>query len=166
MANDNKRQTLSLNTPDVTQPAPAESPAAAVAAVPSGVGVTQGDLDELREQNTALAEQNRQLHADFEQLMAELRTQRSAAPRAPDAHLRDPIRTASEPVEGETPVFLEDEPHGVVTGDSEVGFVQNGHQFSRDKRYLATERHHGTPRPFNPRLVGITRARKPDATLN
>jgi hypothetical protein len=164
MANQPNRPTLSLNTPDVRVPDAA--PAAAEgseAIVPSGVGVTAGDLEELRAQNADLAEQNRQLHADFEQLMGEIRAQRAAAPRAPDAHLTNPRRTDSEPIDGEIPLFNENEPHGTVTGDSEVGFVQNGHQFSRDKSYLATERHRGVARPFNPRLVGIVRPRKPAA---
>lgn len=163
MANDPKRPTLSLGTPDVRPPDAEPAPAADPAMSAIGAGVSKEEFDELRATNEDLAAQNALLQRQFQELMTELRASRSAAPRAPDAHLTNPRRTDSEPIDGEVPIFNEDEPHGTVTGDSEVGFVQNGHQFSRDKAYLATERHRGVSRPFNPRLVGIVRPRKPVA---
>lgn len=149
MAVEPKRPTLSLGTPDVTPPA---DPAMSV----QGQAVSKEEFEELKSQNEDLQEQNTRLHADFEALMAEIRSAR----RAPDAHLRDPMKTNAEPIDGETPIFKEDEPHGVVTGDSEVGYVQHGHQFGRDKEYIATEPNRGTGRPFNPRLVGVVRKPK------
>jgi hypothetical protein len=149
---DQKKQTLSV--PDVAPSATA--PAADPALSEHGKGVSKEEFDELKAQNEDLVAANTRLHADFEALMAEIRSSR----RAPDAHVRDPAATDAEPVEGDEPLFMEDEPHGLVTGDSEVGFVQNGHQFSRDKRYIATEKYRGVPRAFNPRLVGVVRRPK------
>lgn len=60
---------------------------------------------------------------------------------------------------GEIPIFDEDAPYGLVVGDEACAYVQNGHQFGRDKQYITTELHRGTPRAFNPRLVGMTKPR-------
>lgn len=145
-----QRKTLSV-TPDVKAPEPVK-PEVDPALSQQGRAVSPEEFDELKAQNEDLAAANTRLHADFEALMAELRSR-----RAPDAHVANPMPTESEPIDGAEPLFREDEPHGIVTGDSEVGYVQNGHQFSRDKRYLATEKYHGVPRAFNPRLVGVVR---------
>ena len=96
-----------------------------------------------------------------EQIAQLMRAQRAAGiPRAASIEARVSRGTDSD----ETPVFVEDEPYGLVVGDSEVAFVQDGHQFDRAKRYLATEELRGVPRPFNPRLIGVTKPR-PGQTL-
>lgn len=138
---DPKKPTLSLGVPDVTKPEvkPEADPALSV----QGRTVSVEEFDELKAQNDELSAQ---LHV----LMAEIRSR-----RAPDAHLSNPLKTDSRPIEGDEPLFDPSEPHGVVTGDSEVGYVQNGHQFSRDRRYLATEANRGVARPFKPGLVGV-----------
>jgi len=64
------------------------------------------------------------------------------------------------------PIFDESLPHGIVVGDLEVAYVQNGHQFDRQQNYIATEQHRGTPRAFNPRLVGMTRPRPGQKALD
>jgi hypothetical protein len=145
-----ERKTLSV-TPDVKAPDPVK-PEVDPAFSQQGRTVSPEEFDELRAQNEDLINQNALLSQQFQELMKEIRTKRAA-----DAHVANPMPTSAEPIEGQEPIFLEDEPHGVVTGDSEVGFVQNGHQFSRDKRYLATEKYRGVPRAFNPRLVGVVR---------
>ena len=58
------------------------------------------------------------------------------------------------------PVFDEDEPYGLVVGEHEAMYVQNGHEFGKDKRYLRTEKNLGTPRAFDPRKVGMVRKPK------
>jgi len=59
------------------------------------------------------------------------------------------------------PVFDEDQPHGVIYGDTEVAYEQDGHQFGRNRAYLRTlpTKLRGCQRPFNPRLVGFVRPR-------
>lgn len=60
---------------------------------------------------------------------------------------------------GEEPVFDENEPHGVVVGDLEIAYVQNGYQFGRDRKFITREKNRGVPRAFNPRLVGHVKPR-------
>ena len=105
-----------------------------------------------------------ELKAENEDLKAEntLLMQRLAAIDAELAALRAKPK-AAEPNkvqrnEDGDPVFDETLPHGVVTGDHDVAYVQNGHQYGRDKRYLGDEPK-GSPRPFNPRLVGVVKPR-------
>lgn len=143
MANEPPKKTLSLGTPDVQKPVdPAMSDI--------DRGVSKEEFDELKAHNEELSAQNALLHSQFEQLMAEIRSQKKAAAVAEHPQ-------PNQLADGETPVLIEDESYGIVTGDSDVGYVQNGHQFSRDKRYLREEIHRGVPRPFNPRLVGVVR---------
>lgn len=67
---------------------------------------------------------------------------------------------------GEVPQFDEDAPYGLVVGDEAAAYVQNGHQFGRDKQYIATELHRGSPRAFNPRLVGLSKPRPGQASVD
>ena len=59
----------------------------------------------------------------------------------------------------DVPVFDEEEPYGLVVGDAVVAYVQHGHQFARDRSYILTEEHRGSPRNFNPKLIGVTKPR-------
>lgn len=125
-------------------------------------GPDPGELEEraaLAEERAEAAERRADgMQSELEELKAQMaalmRAQRSAeALRKADAE------TAYDPLPGEEPVFDESEPHGVVMGDPEVGYVQHGHQFARNKTYIRTEKHRGTPRAFNPRLIGFTKPR-------
>lgn len=49
-------------------------------------------------------------------------------------------------------------PYGVIIGDPEAGYSQNGHRFSVDRRYLCEEPK-GTPKPFNIKMLGLIKAR-------
>jgi hypothetical protein len=149
---DQPKKTLSLTPPDVPRAddATPAKPEAAPQMSAHGRAISAEEFDELKAQNDDLAAQNQLLSAQFQELMTTIRAQKNVmAAKAPPE-----IETVAE---GETPVLDEDQPYGTVTGDSEVGYVQNGHQFSRDRRYLATEKYRGVPRAFNPRLVGVVR---------
>lgn len=65
--------------------------------------------------------------------------------------------------QGEDPVFNPDEEHGIVVGDGDAAYVQNGHQFGRDQQYLRTEPNRGVGKAFDPRKVGLVRRPKPVA---
>jgi len=54
------------------------------------------------------------------------------------------------------PVFYLDEPYGDVMGDPKVRYVQEGHQFGPDGRYVGEEPA-GTPPPFDPHAIGRPR---------
>lgn len=58
------------------------------------------------------------------------------------------------------PIFDPDEPFGLVVGEHEAQYVQNGHEFGKDKRYLRTEKNLGTPRAFDPRRIGMVKKPK------
>jgi len=45
-------------------------------------------------------------------------------------------------------------PHGTVIGDPDAGYVQNGHRFSKDRRYLCEEPA-GVGKPFNLKMLGL-----------
>lgn len=129
--------------------------AAAAAASPAGQGPLalvdlSGELAESQAECEDLAAENALLKARLEAIDQELAALR-AKPRA--AEPNPPKRNE----DGE-PLFDEAEPHGIVVGDSEVAFVQNGHQFGRDKKYLRDEPK-GSPKAFNPKLVGVVRPR-------
>jgi len=127
----------------------------AAEAAPAGQGPIalvdlSGELSEALAEKEDLAAENLLLKQRLEaidQQLAELR----AKPRA--AEPNQPKRN-----EDGDPIFDEAEPHGLVVGDSDVAFVQNGHQFGRDKRYVRDEPK-GSPKAFNPKLVGVVRLR-------
>jgi len=102
--------------------------------------------------NAELAQELAELKAQFAQLARQARSPQSR-PDSADSLNEAPLEAPS------TPVFEETLPHGIVVGDAEVAYVQDGHQFGRDRQYLRTEKHRGTPRAFNPRLVGWVKPR-------
>ena len=139
------------------------------APTPPAPGPTTGELEERAadaEDRAAAAETRafsleQEMTALKEQVALLMRAQRAAGqPRS------EPIEAQPGRRAGEAPMFDEDEPYGLVVGDSEVAFVQNGHQFDRAKRYMATEEHRGVPRAFNPKLIGVTKPRPGQNTVD
>ena len=95
------------------------------------------------------------------QLLRSQRQARAAAPRQTDTVDHEALQADSD-----VPLFNEDEPYGLVVGDTEAAYVQDGHQFGKDKVFLQTEVHRGSPRAFNPRLVGFTKPRPGQSSLD
>lgn len=132
-------------------PPPKSAPAATdPKSQPSGSLDLSGELEEANAERDDLAAENTLLKARLAAIDAELAAIR-AKPRA--AEPNQPKRNE----DGE-PIFEESEAHGIVVGDSDVAFVQGGHQFGRDRKYLRDEPK-GSPRAFNPKLVGVVRPR-------
>lgn len=165
MAKDKGTTSGRVGTPDGTPPAasPASGPdennqaTQPFSTPPPPPGPTQGEVDELRDDNLNLQAENAQLKAQQEAMMQRLeRMERllSGRPAAQPHPLDEPDPAI------ETPIFDETEPHGLIYGDANAAFVQNGHQFGRNREYLGTEKHRGSPRPFKPQLVGIVRKPK------
>jgi hypothetical protein len=154
----NSEQLDALEAVKATQAA--AQPAAAAQAPP---GPSTGELEEraAEAEDRAAAAETRafSLEAEMEEMKAQIallmRAQRQAGiPRA------TPIEVMQqEGNRGAEPVFEDDEPYGLVVGDPDIAYVQHGHQFGRDRRYIATEEHRGSPRAFNPRLIGVTKLR-------
>jgi hypothetical protein len=126
-------------------------------------GPTVGELEERTveaEERAAAAEgQVLTLQEEMELLkrqMAMLLRAQRASPRKTDTVDQE---AAGAEVDADAPVFDEDAPYGLVVGDTDAAYVQDGHQFGKDRRYLATERNHGSPRAFNPKLIGVVKLR-------
>jgi len=132
---------------------------------------TTGELEERAVEAEGRAEAAERRVLDLQEELRQLTVQVAALMRA-NAVPRDLPPPPSEEeapraaVDPDVPVFDPDLPHGLVTGDSKVGYVQDGHQFGHDRRYLATEKHRGSPRAFNPRLIGYVRPRPNQSALD
>lgn len=118
----------------------------AQAALPSGP--TPGEIEE-RQVN--LENENLELKASIARLEEMVKTLAGGRP------IPGGVQAPAASRDGATPVFDPDEPHGIVVGDSNVAYVQNGHQFGRDRQYLETEPNRGSPKPFRPQLVGVVK---------
>jgi len=108
------------------------------------------DLTEVLAENEDLKSDNEMLKARLAAIDAELAALR-AKPKAPEPN--QPRLN-----EDGDPIFNEEEPYGLVVGDSDVAYVQGGHQFGRNKQYLRDEPR-GSPKAFNPKLVGVVKPR-------
>lgn len=118
-------------------------------------GPTVGELEEraidLENENAELKASVQRLEAMMERLMAA----QGVAGAAISGKAASPRGTLPDGTPA--PVFDPEEPHGIVVGDSDVAYVQNGHEFGRDRQYLRTDPNRGVPRAFNPRLVGVVK---------
>lgn len=145
------------------EPVNAEQAAAAEAqaAAAAPAGPTEGELEERTVEAELRADAAEAKVATLEGELGDLKRQVDALMRAQSAsraaQTPDPPEGGFGP--GEEPIFDEAQPYGLVVGDDKAAYVQNGHQFDRARQYLATEKHRGVPRAFNPRLVGYTKPR-------
>lgn len=150
--------------------APSAKPALKVPAEPvnseqaeaaAAAGPTQGELEERTIEAELRAEAAEAKVAALDGELGALKRQVDALMRSQGAAraAQQPEPPAGGYAPGEEPVFDETQPYGLVVGDEKAAYVQNGHQFGRDRQYLATEKHRGVPRVFNPKLVGWTKQR-------
>ena len=137
-----------------------EQPPSAPQAPP---GPSVGELEERAveaEERATAAELKAEQFAEEMRILKDQIAQLMRAQRAAGVPRSAPIEVMPQAGNrGEEPVFDEQEPYGLVVGDAMVAYVQHGHQFGRDRRYLTTEEHRGSPRAFNPLLIGVTKPR-------
>ena len=138
-----------------------QEPAAAPQVAP---GPTAGELEERAveaEERATAAELRAEQFAEEMRILKDQIAQLMRAQRATGVPRSGPIEVMPQAAGSRTeePVFDVEEPYGLVVGDAIVAYVQHGHQFGRDRRYIATEEHRGSPRAFNPRLIGVTKPR-------
>jgi hypothetical protein len=126
----------------------AEQPKKTAPAAQAQLSVQDPDATELVAENEDLKAENELLKARLAGIDAQL-AELKAKNRAPEPN--QPKRN-----EDGDPIFDESEHYGLVVGDSDVAYVQNGHQFGRNKQYLRDEPK-GSPKAFNPKLVGVVR---------
>lgn len=129
---------------------PPQKPNQTLSTAPMG----SGELAEALAEKDDLASENALLKARLAAIDAELAATRKRAAALP----AEPNRGKVD--EDNNPIFDETEPYGLCVGDHDAAYVQNGHQFGRDKRYLREEPK-GSPKAFNPKLVGIVKGANP-----
>jgi hypothetical protein len=130
------------------------------AAVDRAPGPDLGELEERAAEAENRAEAAERQNASLAAEMQIMREQLALLMRGRSPQQRpDAVADFDQGLDGGSPMFDEHQPHGIVVGDTEVAYVQDGHQFGRDRQYLRTEKHRGSPRNFNPRLVGWVKPR-------
>jgi hypothetical protein len=115
--------------------------------------------EELTERENVLAARETRLAALESKVMAALdRLDRASAGTPSEEDLADAPKVEFDPVTGkEIPRLDLDMPYGTVIGDADAGFVQNGHRFAKDRRYLCEEPK-GVGKPFNIKMLGLVKA--------
>ena len=121
---------------------------------------TPGEFEEelITRENT-LAEREAKLQALEARVMARLeRLERIQAGEKVEADSEAP---AQGPIEwdqqGKPLPYLDlSQSYGVVIGDDPAGYVQNGHRFSKDRKYLGEEPK-GVGKPFNIKMLGLVK---------
>lgn len=113
----------------------------------------------LQERENTLAAREARLAAMESKVMAALeRLERASAGAPSDEDLADQPKVEFDPVTGkEIPRLDLEMPYGTVIGDAEAGYVQNGHRFAKDRRYLCEEPK-GVGKPFNIKMLGLVKA--------
>jgi len=126
-------------------------------------GVDLGELEERTVEAETRAQaaelRNEELQSELVKLQAQVQALMRAQAARPAARDTGPLDALQALDEEGIPLFDETLPHGLVYGDTVVAYIQNGCQFGRDRKFVAREANRGTPRAFNPRLVGVTRPR-------
>jgi hypothetical protein len=116
--------------------------------------------ESLIERENALAAREARLAAMEERVMARLeRLEKIQAGEKVEADEDGPKQGPIEWDEDGRPLPWLDmtRSYGVVIGDDPAGFAQDGHRFSKDRKYLCDEPK-GTGKPFNIRMLGLVKA--------
>jgi hypothetical protein len=116
--------------------------------------------ESLQERENALAAREARLAALENRVLAAMdRLDRASAGTPSAEDLADAPVIEYDAQGKEIPRLDMDMPYGTVIGDSDAGFVQNGHRFSKDRRYLCEEPK-GVGKPFNIKMLGLVKAPK------
>jgi hypothetical protein len=113
--------------------------------------------EELQERENALAAREARLAAQEARMMAAIERLERATAGAPSAEdIADAPKVEYDARGKEIPRLDLDMPYGTVIGDAEAGYVQNGHRFAKDRRYLCEEPK-GAGKPFNIKMLGLVK---------
>lgn len=114
--------------------------------------------EELIERENALAARESRLVAMEAKMMAALERMERAAAHAPSIEDEEQAPKKLYDDRGrEIPQLDLTMSYGVVIGDADAGYVQNGHRFTKDRRYICEEPK-GVGKPFNIKLLGLVKA--------
>jgi hypothetical protein len=113
--------------------------------------------EELIERENDLAAREERLAKTEARMIALMeRLERTAGGTKTEEDLADEPKVEYDAQGREIPRLDMDMPYGTVIGDSEAGFVQNGHRFTKDRRYLCEEPK-GVGKPFNIKMLGLVK---------
>lgn len=116
--------------------------------------------EELIERENVLAAREQRLEAMEARMLASMeRMERLAAGKPTLEDEEDKPKTLYDAQGREIPQLDMSMPYGTVIGDAEAGYVQNGHRFTKDRRYLCEEPK-GVGKPFNIKMLGLVRVVK------
>ena len=131
----------------------------AIGAAEAGAQSPEEREEELAEREAALYAREQRLAALESKVLDALeRMERTNAGKPSAQDLADEPKIEYDPVTGqEIPRLDLSMPYGTIIGDpGEAGFVQNGHRFSKDRRYLCEEPK-GVGKPFNIAMLGLVK---------
>ena len=112
----------------------------------------------LQERENTLAAREARLAAMESKVMAALeRLERASAGTPSEEDIANQPKVEYDEHGKEIPRLDMDMPYGTVIGDAEAGYVQNGHRFAKDRRYLCEEPK-GVGKPFNIKMLGLVKA--------
>lgn len=119
------------------------------------LGPTQGEVDELRDENEQLALENARLKAAQESLQARMERMERLFAGQP-AYTPTGVDLLEQQAEA-SPIFDEGASFGTIWGDSQVAYMQAGHYFGPDRSYVRSDpkEKRGSARAFRPALVGV-----------
>jgi hypothetical protein len=112
----------------------------------------------LQERENALAAREARMLAMEARMSAAMdRLERASAGTPSEEDLANEPKVEYDEHGKEIPRLDLDMPYGTVIGDADAGYVQNGHRFSKDRRYLCEEPK-GVGKPFNIKMLGLVKA--------
>jgi len=112
----------------------------------------------LQERENTLAAREARLAAMENKVMAALeRLERASAGTTSDEDLANAPKVEYDAAGKEIPRLDLEMPYGTVIGDAEAGYVQNGHRFAKDRRYICEEPK-GVGKPFNIKMLGLVKS--------
>lgn len=115
--------------------------------------------ESIQERENNLAAREARLAATEARMLAALERLERASAGTPSAEdLADAPKVEYDAQGKEIPRLDLDMPYGTVIGDAEAGYVQNGHRFGKDRRYLCEEPK-GVGKPFNLKMLGLVKAK-------
>jgi len=115
--------------------------------------------EELAERENALAERELRLQRLEAKMMAALeRLDRTNSGKPSEEDLADAPVDEYDADGKLIPRLDLNVPYGTIIGDKDAGYVQNGHRFSHDRKYLCEEPK-GVGKPFNIKMLGLIKAK-------
>jgi hypothetical protein len=114
--------------------------------------------EQLQERENALAAREARLAALEDRVLSSLdKLERAATGKPSEEDIAELPKIEYDAQGREIPRLDLTMSYGVVIGDPVAGYVQNGHRFTSDRKYICDEPK-GTGKPFNIKMLGLIKA--------